>query len=146
MSAKFLLGAVLKVRKLREDLAKAEAAAAQASSYRAATDYARRQAALAGRPTPGTAEASQWLAIRAGQMGLASDVALAREVAAARRTDAGDALNRFVSARREREGVEDLAERHFLQQQRELDAAEQRESDDRAAARRFAAGPQEEHS
>ena len=145
MSAKFLLGAVLKVRKLREDIAKAEAASAQAASYRAATDYARRQAALAGRPTPGTAEASQWLAVRAGSMALASDAALAREVAAARQADAAAAMGQFASARREREGVEDLAERHFQQQQRELDAAEQRESDDRAAARRFAAAPQEEH-
>jgi flagellar export protein FliJ len=136
MSAtRFMLGTVLKVRKLREDLAKAEAAAAQASSYRAATDYSRRQAALAGRPEPGTGEASQWLAGRAALMTLASDVACARELAASRQAEAAAALTRFSGTRREREGVEDLAQRHFEAELREREAAEQREADDRAAAR-----------
>ena len=135
MSTRFLLAGVLKVRKLREDIAKAEAAAAQASSYRAATDHARREAALAGRPVPGSAEASVWLATRAGLMGLASDASAARELAALREAEATAAMARFAGARREREGVEDLAERHFLAEERELEAAEQREADDRAAAR-----------
>lgn len=135
MSTRFLLAGVLKVRKLREDIAKAEAAAAQAASYRAATDYARRQAALAGRPIPGTAEASIWLATRAGLMGLASDAAAARELAAAREVDASAALAHFAVARREREGVEDLVQRQLEAERREREAAEQREADDRAAAR-----------
>ena len=72
MSARFMLGAVLKVRKLREDIAKAEAAERQAASYRAASEHARREAELAGRPAPGTAESSIWLASRAGLMGMAA--------------------------------------------------------------------------
>ena len=145
MSAtRFMLGTVLKVRKLREDLAKAEAAAAQASSYRAATDFARREAALAGRPEPGTGRSSQWLAGRAALMTLASDVACARELAAAREGEAAAALSRFVGARREREGVEDLAERQMEAELREREAAEQREADDRAAARLSARGSAED--
>ena len=143
MSAtRFMLGTVLKVRKLREDLAKAEAAAAQASSHRAATDHARREAALAGRPAPGTAEAAQWLAARAALMTLASDVACARELAAARHADAAAAMSRFAGARREREGVEDLAQRQREVELREREAVEQREADDRAAAR-LTAGEEE---
>jgi flagellar export protein FliJ len=135
MSARILLAGVLKVRKIREDMAKAEAAAAQAASYRAATDYARREAVLAGRPVPGTAEASSWLAIRAGLMGLASDAAAARELAEVRRAEATAAMARFAGARREREGVEDLTQRQLEAERREQEAAEQREADDRAAAR-----------
>lgn len=145
MSAtRFMLGTVLKVRKLREDLAKAEAAAAQASLHRAATDFARREAALAGRPEPGTGRSSQWLAGRAALMTLASDVACARELAAAREAEATAALARFVGARREREGVEDLAERQMEAELREREAAEQREADDRAAARLSARGSAED--
>ncbi|WP_019873613.1 hypothetical protein [Sporichthya polymorpha] len=136
---RFLLGTVLKVRKLREDIAKAEAAAAQAASHRAATDFARREAALAGRPEPGTAEASQWLAARAALLTMASDVAVAREVAVARDADAAAAMARFATTRREREGVEDLAQRQKEAELREREAAEQREADDRAGARLFAA-------
>lgn len=132
-----MLGAVLKVRKLREDMAKADAAAAQAQSYRAASDHARREAALAGRPIPGTDEASMWLATRAGLLGLASDVANARELKSLREAEAAAAMSRFVTAQREREGVEDLAQRQIEAERREREAAEQREADDRAAARLF---------
>lgn len=138
-----MLGAVLKVRKLREDMAKAEAAAAQAASYRAATEHARREAELAGRPVPGTEESAQWLAVRAGLLGIAADVANLRELAATRRAEAGDALNRFAVAKREHEGVEDLAQRQIQAELREQEAAEQREADDRAAARRFRAQEEE---
>ena len=121
MSARFMLGAVLKVRKLREDIAKAEAAERQAASYRAASEHARREAELAGRPTPGTAESSIWLA--------------ARELAAQRASEAVDAMHRFAGAQREREGVEDLVQRQIEEELREREAAEQREADDRAGER-----------
>ena len=135
MSARFMLGAVLKVRKLREDMAKAEAAERQAASYRAASEHARREAALAGRPEPGTAESAMWLAARAGLLGMAGDIANARELAALRSSEAVDAMHRFAGAKREREGVEDLVQRQIEAEIKERDAAEQREADDRAAAR-----------
>jgi hypothetical protein len=144
MSARFMLGAVLKVRKLREDIAKAEAAERQAASYRAASEHARREAAIAGRPEPGTAESSIWLASRAGLMGMAGDVANARELAALRASEAVDAMHRFAGARREREGVEDLVQRQIEDELREREAAEQREADDRAGARRAAQNEGEE--
>jgi hypothetical protein len=135
MSARIILGAVLKVRKMREDMAKAEAAEAQAASYRAATEHSRREAALTGRPVPGSAEASTWLASRAGLLALAGDVATARELAALRQSDAANAMSRFAGARREREGVEDLVQRQIEAELKEREAAEQREADDRSAAR-----------
>lgn len=134
MSTRFLLGTVLRVRKLREDLAKAEAAAAQAESRRAVSDHARREAALAGRPEPGSAEAATWLASRAALLALAGDVVTAREFVITRQADADAAMARFATARLEREGVEDLAERHAAEQRHELEAAAQREADDRAGA------------
>jgi hypothetical protein len=143
VSARFLLGAVLKVRKLREDMAKAEAAERQAAAYRAVSEHARREAALAGRPEPGSAESAVWLASRAGLLGMAGDVANARELASLRSTEAADAMSRFAGARREREGVEDLVQRQIEAQLREREAAEQREADDRAAAR-LASRPEEE--
>jgi hypothetical protein len=124
-------------------MAKAEAAERQAASYRAATEHARREAALAGRPEPGTAESSMWLAARAGLLGMAGDVANARELAALRASEAVEAMHRFAGAKREREGVEDLMQRQIEAEQREREAAEQREADDRAAAR-FTSRPEEE--
>jgi flagellar export protein FliJ len=134
MSARFLLGTVLRVRKLREDMAKADAAAAQDAARRAATDHARREAALAGRPEPGSGQAVQWLASRAALLAMANDVAVAREVAVTRSAEGAAALARFAKAQREREGVEDLADRHAEAVRREQEAAEQREADDRAGA------------
>lgn len=144
MSARFMLGAVLKVRKLREDIAKAEVADRQAALYRASSEHARREAALAGRPEPGTAESAVWLATRAGLMAMAGDVANARELASLRASEAADAMARFAGARREREGVEDLVQRQIEAELREREAAEQREADDRAAARMAAATEEEQ--
>ena len=76
-----------------------------------------------------------WLASRAGLLGLAGDVANARELMAMRQSDAAGAMSRFAGARREREGVEDLMQRQMDAELREREAAEQREADDRAAAR-----------
>lgn len=134
MSARFVLGTVLKVRKLREDFAKAEAAAAAAERHRAVTDHARREAALAGRPEPGSAKAAQWLAVRATALAMAGEVAVAREMVAIREAEGAATLARLTGAKREHDGVEDLAERHLQEQRREREAADQREADDRAGA------------
>jgi flagellar biosynthesis chaperone FliJ len=139
-----MLGAVLKVRKLREDMAKAEAAEAQAAMYRAASEHARREAELAGRPAPGSEEAAHWLATRAVVMSMAGDVATMRELRELRRVEAGAALERFATAKREHEGVEDLVARQMEAERREREAAEQREADDRAAARLFRSKSEED--
>lgn len=131
---KFPLATVLRVRRIQKDVAQAKAAVAHAEVHRAVSEHARREAALAGRPEPGSARSAQWLATRAAALAMASDVVTARHVAAGRELEAAEARDRLGEASSAHKGIEGLAERHAEQVRRERDAAEQRASDDRVNA------------
>lgn len=131
---KFPLATVLRVRRIQKDVAQAHAVAAQAEVRRAVSEHARREAALAGRPEPGTASAAQWLAARAALLSMAGDVVTARQVAAAREVDAAGARELLTDATMAHKGIEELAERHAETVRREREAVEQRASDDRVNA------------
>ncbi|MGQ0632757.1 MAG: hypothetical protein ACT4P1_17215 [Sporichthyaceae bacterium] len=132
---RFPLATVLRVRRIREDMAKADAAAAAASLRHAVTDHARRQAVLDGRPVPGTAAAAHWLAIRATTLALAADVAATQAMIDERSRRADEAREVLGRASREREGLEDLAQRHATRVRAGQEATEARAADDRAGAR-----------
>lgn len=131
---RFPLATVLRIRRIQEDVARTGVATAQAETHRAASEHARREAVLAQRPEPGSAEAAQWLAMRAAALSLAGDVVAARHLVAAREDEAAHARDRLGRATMAREGIESLAERHADEVRRELADAEQRASDDRAGA------------
>ena len=131
---KFPLATVLRVRRIQKDVAQASAAAAHAEVNRAVSEHARREAALAGRPEPGTAESAQWLAARAAALAMAGDVVMARQVTAARELDAADARDRLHLAAMAHKGIEELAGRHAEQARHDREAAEQRAADDRVNA------------
>lgn len=131
---KFPLATVLRVRRIQKDVAQAHAVAAQAEVGRAVSEHARRAAALAGRPAPGTSESAQWLAARAALLAMAGDVVTARQVAGARAADAAGARERLTDATMAHKGIEELAGRHAETVRREREAAEQRAADDRASA------------
>jgi flagellar biosynthesis chaperone FliJ len=130
----FVLATVLRVRKLQEEMARAEVAAAQAGGHRARTEHARREALLAGRPAPGTAQSAQWLAAVAGNLALAADAYAAREAVVAADEATESAMGRWAEASSARKGIDRLAERHAEAVRRDQDRRAQQESDDRAGA------------
>ena len=132
MNRLFPLATVLRVRRIQEATARAEAAEAQANVRRASSEYARREALVAGRPAPGSAHASQWLAAKAGNLAMAADAFAARRLVAAREHEARDAREHWTQAAMAHEGVERLSERHAEIVRREQESAEQRAADDRA--------------
>jgi flagellar FliJ protein len=132
LSRLFPLATVLRVRRIQEDAAKAAVAAANSAVRRASSDYARREAIVSGRPTPGSAESSLWLAATAANLAMASDAFAARRIVEAREGDATDARHHWSQAAMAHEGVERLAEMHQEQVRREQEAAAQRAADDRA--------------
>ena len=132
MNRFFPLATVLRVRRIQEDAAKAKVAEAHAAVRRASSDHARREALLAGRPAPGSAEAGVWLAAKAGNLAMAADAFAARRALAAREQDAVGARDHWSRAAMAHEGVERLADRHAEHVRRELQAALQRAADDRA--------------
>jgi flagellar export protein FliJ len=134
LSRLFPLATVLRVRRIQEDAAKAKVAEAQTAVRRAASDFARREALVAGRPTPGSAQSSQWLAATAANLAMAADAFAARRIVMAREDDATDARHDWSKAAMAHEGVERLAEMHAEQVRREQEATAQRAADDRAGA------------
>jgi flagellar FliJ protein len=132
LSRLFPLATVLRVRRIQEDAAKAKAAEAQAAVRRASSDYARREALVAGRPVPGSAQSSLWLAATAANLAMAADAFAARRIVAAREVDSADARHNWSEAAMAHEGVERLAEVHQEQVRREQEAATQRAADERA--------------
>jgi hypothetical protein len=135
VKARFPLRTVLRVRQIREDLARAEAAAAGERTRSAVTEHARREAALVGRPEPGTAESAQWLAGRAAALAMAGDVFAAHGMIELRRAEAAAATEHLALTYRDREGVENLADRYARRLCAEQEATEQRAADDRAGRR-----------
>lgn len=148
MSRPFSLGAVLRVRKVQEDQARANVAASQARTWRAFSEHARREALLDGRPAPGSPEASRWLAAVAGNLALAADAHSARLALLSAEQDTAAALESWSRAAIAAKGIEHLADRHAAEVRLEQERAEQRVSDDRAGAdhraRRMAAEQREE--
>lgn len=134
MSARFALATVMRVRRLQEELARAEAAQAQLASHRARSEHARREARLAGRPDPGSAVAAQWLASRSAALALAADARAARAGADSSAGAAAAALDGWASAAAARKGVEHLADAHADALRRAQERAEQLAADDRAGA------------
>jgi flagellar protein FliJ len=134
LSRLFPLATVLRVRRIQEDAAKAKVAEAQSAVRRAASDFARREALVGGRPAPGSAESSLWLAATAANLAMAADAFAARRIVLARQGDAADARDQWSQAAMAHEGVERLAEIHAAQVRREQEGAAQRAADDRAGA------------
>jgi flagellar export protein FliJ len=132
ISRLFPLAAVLRVRRIQEDKARGDVATAHAALRQASSEYSHRQALLAGRPVPGSAESSVWLASIAANLASASDAFAARDVVAEREADAAGARDRWSQAAMAHQGIEHMAERHAERVRHEDEAAEQRAADDRA--------------
>jgi flagellar export protein FliJ len=130
----FVLATVLRVRKIQEDLARAEVADAQARARRARSEHARREALAAGRPAPGSARAAQWLATVAGNLALAADARAAEQAVTTADGAAASAVDRWAQASAARKGIDRLAERHAEAVRREQDRVAQQAADDRAGA------------
>jgi hypothetical protein len=134
MTGRFSLATLLRVRRIQLDLARGDVASAQAAARQARSEHARREALLDGRPAPGTAESSRWLAMVATNLAMAGDAYAAKLAAAAAADGTTAALDAWARAGVAHQGIERLAERHAESARRERDAAEQRAADDRAGA------------
>jgi flagellar protein FliJ len=132
MNRFFPLATVLRVRRIQEDAARAQVAEAHAAVRRASSDHARREALLAGRPAPGSAQAAHWLAAKAGNLAMAADAFAAKRAVIAREQDAAAARDEWTQAAMAHEGIERLADRHAQLVLREEQHAAQRAADDRA--------------
>lgn len=134
MTGLFSLAAVLRIRRIQEDIARGDVAAARARTWRAFSEHARREAELDGRPAPGTAESSLWLAAVAGNLALAADAHAARLALLSSEEETAAALESWGRAAIAVKGIEHLADRHADELRQEQLRAEQRTADDRAGA------------
>lgn len=144
MSRRFPLAAVLRVRRLQQDLAGAEVARAQAAATLAAAaldrcearlDAPARPAALALRSdAAGVVPAGVWAGLQASRLSLASEAAAARVTVGAAHAATAVRLQAWGAARADRRGVERLADRHAEALRAEEDRAAQRVLDERTGS------------
>ncbi len=134
MSPGFSLAAVLRIRRIQEEIAAADVATNRARTWRAFSDHARREALLDGRPAPGTEESSRWLASIAANLALAADAHAARLALLAAEDETAAAVDSWSRAATAVKGIEHLADRYDEEVRREQARREQRAADDRAGA------------
>jgi len=134
VSPAFSLAAVLRIRRIQEEIAAAEVATSRAGTWRAFSEHARREALLDGRPAPGSEESSRWLASVAGNLALAADAHAARLALLAAEDETAAAVDSWSRAATAVKGIEHLADRHDEEVRREQARSEQRVADDRAGA------------
>ena len=135
MNRRFRLESVLRVRRLQERAAIAQAAqeSAVALEHMALAQERRRQAAAS--IAVGTADGRTFLASMAASRAMASNAALAREDADVKKVLADAARAEQHTATRRVKGMERLEDRHRADVQHEEDKAETAATDDLVSGR-----------
>jgi len=130
MKRHFPLSSVLRVRQAREEVARAEAARASAN-LNIATDRAiGREASLLERTLPADSPIAAFLGAVTATRSMATEVAGLYELARIRQAELAQAQQKWTVTEQESSAVQQLAERHRLTVQHELQRAEQREMDE----------------
>lgn len=132
MKRRFPLSSVLRVRQAREEVARAEAARANSHLYVATEKAAGREASLLERTLPANAPIAAFIGAVTATRSMATEVAGLYELARIRREELVLAQQNWTLAEQESSAVQQLAERHKVTVQHELQRAEQREMDELA--------------
>lgn len=130
MKRRFPLDVVLKVRQAREEAARAQAALASGNVVLASEKAARREASLLERTLPADAPIAAFIGAVTATRSMASEVAGLQEMVRLRQEDLAAAQADWTVAEQESSAVEQMAERHKVTVQHELQRAEQREMDE----------------
>ena len=123
---------MLRVRQAREEVARAEAARASANLNTATERAVGREASLLDRTLPTGAPIAAFLGAVTATRSMATEVAALYELARIRREELALAQQNWTVTEQESSAVEQLAERHKVTVQHELQRAEQREMDELA--------------
>lgn len=134
---RFPLSGVLRVRRVREAEALAEAVRARNLVTAAEDEIVYRELRLQATPAPGTGPALAVAAALAARRSMAEDTAVARGLAAAARVSEAARTDVLVAARAQRRGVELLEERWTAERSAERAREAVREADEIAQVRRF---------
>lgn len=134
MKRRFRLASVLRVRRIQEEVARAEVVRANAEVHAAWTETERRQALLEARRGTVNGASSAFLGALTAGLARASDLSAARAAHQLAREHAATQAAAWTETAARVSALESLEERHRIAVQQADDAAAQRASDDRAGA------------
>lgn len=133
MNRQFRLAGVLRVRRVQEDLARAEVAHAQAAARKAERDAEERAERLEDYELPDRAMALAFVAATSARTSLAMEASAARVVVGLAHDEVGTQLTQWQERAMRVDALETLEQRHFDDVRRADLAAEQHTCDDLAA-------------
>ncbi len=133
MSRRFPLAGVLRVRRVQEDLARAEVARAQAAARKAEREARARADLLEGYEIPEHAVALAFVAAASARTSLAMEASAARVVVGLAHDEVGVQLAQWQERAMRVDALESLEQRHRDDVRRADQAVEQHLADDLAA-------------
>lgn len=133
---RFPLDVVLRVREVRERMARGGVARAQVEELTAEERVEAASDLLANRPAPIAADPQTFIAAFTARQSMAAQVMALQQLREIRREDTARATAEWHATEQDRAGVDQLAERHREAVVAQDLAAEQRELDDVASRRR----------
>jgi flagellar FliJ protein len=131
----FRLASVLRVRRVQEEISRAQLIRANADARTAWTEAQRREMRLAARRGPVDGAAAGYLGSITAGLARASDLSAARAAHQLAADTAADRAAGWTEAAARVQALEDLEDRHRAHEIEAQQKAEQKESDDRSATR-----------
>lgn len=132
MKRRFPLETVLRVRRVREQVARAEVVRASASLNEATERVLRRQASLLERTLPSEAPIAAFLGAVAATRSMATEVAALAELARIRKQELAVVSMNWTEAEQAKRAIEEMADRHQVAIEHDFQRAAQLELDDLA--------------